>query len=253
MRSHVCPEPGSVRYLEGDEIAPTLQTIWNRFRSMRAGEIGRSPADIEYQVTSGATPNDGSTAVAYLAHRDGYAAYRTKMEWNDGHPSHRVTLTELVAVTPEAHAALWSVLLDLDLVGTITSRAIAIDDPLPFLLENPRALRTTDLNDGVWLNVLDIPACFGLRTYRVVDRIVVEVDGVRWAIDGGPDGGSCKTVRSRPDLVTSHGPFSSLLYGGVLPSALAAGGRMQARNAEALSRADVFFTTPLAPHCQTKY
>ena len=90
------------------------------------------------------------------------------MEWNDGHPSHRVTLTELAAVTPEAHAALWPALLDLDLVGTITSRAIAIDDPLPLLLENPRALRTTDLNDGVWLNVLDIPACFGGRTYRVV-------------------------------------------------------------------------------------
>ena len=142
----------------------------------------------------------------------------------------------MAAVSAEAHAALWSALLDLDLVGTITSRAIPIDDPLPFLLENPRALRTTNLNDGIWINVLDVPSCFGARTYRISDRIVVEVDGVRWAIDGGPDGASCKTVRSRPDLVTSHGAFSSLLYGGVLPSALVAGGRMHARNADALGR-----------------
>ncbi len=91
------------------------------------------------------------------------------------------------------------------------------------------------------------------RTYRTTDRIVVEVDGVRWAIDGGPDGATCKAVRSRPDLTTSHGPFSSLLYGGVLPSALVAGGRMQARNEEALARADIFFTTSLAPHSQSRY
>ena len=175
------------------------------------------------------------------------------MEWNDGHPSHEVALKEFAAVTPEAHAALWHTLLNLDLVGTITSRAIAVDDPLPLLLENPRALRTTNLNDGVWLNVRAVPACFGGRTYRVSDRIVVEVDGTRWAIDGGPDGASCKVVKSRPDLVTTHGPFSSLLYGGVLPSALVAGGRMQARNAAALGRADIFFTTSLAPHCQSNY
>ncbi len=253
MRSEFRPEPGAVRYLEGDDIVPALDRIWTRFRSVRTGETGRSRTDHEYFVASGATERNGYSAVAYLAHRDGYAAYRTKMEWNDGHPSHTVVVNEMAAVTPDAHAALWHTLLNLDLVGTITSRAIAIDDPLPMLLENPRSLRTTDLNDGVWLNVRDVPKCFGARTYRVDDRMVVEVDGTRWAIEGGPDGASCTRVRSRPDLVTSHGPFSSLLYGGVLPSAFVAGRQMSARNAGALDRADIFFTTSLAPHCQSQY
>ena len=57
----------------------------------------------------------------------------------------------------------------IDLVGEIRSRALPIDDPLPFLLENPRALRTTDLNDGVWVNVRDVAACFGARTYATAD------------------------------------------------------------------------------------
>jgi predicted acetyltransferase len=175
------------------------------------------------------------------------------MKWNDGHPSHTVAVGELAAVTPAAHAALWHTLLNLDLVGTITSRAVAIDDPLPMLLDNPRAVRTTGLNDGVWLNVRDVPACFGGRTYRITDRIVVDVDGIRWAIDGGPDGAACAVVKSRPDLITTGGPFSSLLYGGVLPSSLVAGGWMRARNAAALARADLFFTTSLQPHCQSHY
>lgn len=253
MRPEFAPAPGAVRYVEGDDVVPTLDRIWTRFRSMRAGEIGRSRVDHEYLVAGGSTERDGYSAIAYLAHRDGYAAYRTKMEWNDGHPAHSVAVNEVAAATPDAHAALWYTLLNLDLVGTITSRAIAIDDPLPMMLENPRSMRTTNLNDGVWLNVRDIPACFGARTYRTAERFVIEVDAVRWAIEAGPDGASCSPVKSRPDFVTSHGPFSALLYGGVLPSALVAGRRMSARRTDALARADIFFTTSLAPHCLSLY
>lgn len=253
MRAECVPSPGTVRCLEGDEIVPAIDEIWRRFCKVRAGETAKSRSVHEYLVESGKTASDGYTALNYLAHRDGYAVYRMKMQWNDGHPAHTVFVAELAAVTGEAHAALWHALLSLDLVGSITSRIVPIDDPLPSLLENPRALRTTDLNDGAWLNVRDVQRCFGARTYRSVDRIVVEVDGIRWAVDGGPDGASCKAVRSKPDLVASHGAFSSLLYGGVLPSALVATGRMRARDNGVVARADIFFTTSLAPHCQSQY
>jgi predicted acetyltransferase len=253
MRAECVPPPGSVGYLEGDEIVPAIDSIWERFRTVRAGEAAKSRRDHEFFVESGKLASDGYTASTYLAHRDGYAVYRMKMQWNNGHPAHAVFVSEFAAITGEAHAALWHALLSLDLVGSITSRVVPIDDPLPLLLDNPRALRTTDLNDGAWLNVRDVQRCFATRTYRSEDRIVVEVDGVRWAIEGGPDGATCKVVRSKPDLIASHGSFSALLYGGVLPSALVAGRRMQARNSDVLARADIFFTTSLAPHCQSQY
>ena len=82
---------------------------------------------------------------------------------------------------------------------------------------------------------------------------VIEADGRRWAIDGGPDGATCNRVRSRPDLTTDHASLGALLFGGVRPSALAAGRRLEARNSEALRRADVFFLTSPLPHCQTYY
>ena len=253
LRSEYRCAPGAVRFVEGDEAVPAVSAIWDRYRSLRAGEAGRPPAVQQYLFEQRSKPSESQSPVAYLAHDDGYAAYRTEQHWNDGHPAHTLHLIELAALTPEAHAALWHTLLSVDLVAEIRSRSIAIDDPLPFLLENPRALRTTDLNDGVWVNVRDVPACFGARTYRTTDRLVVEVDGRRWAIDGGPDGASCTAVRTRPDLVTSHGWFSALLYGGVLPSTLVAGRRMTARDADVLARADLFFTTALAPHCQDMY
>ena len=82
---------------------------------------------------------------------------------------------------------------------------------------------------------------------------MVEADGNRWAIEGGREGGSCKPVRTRADLTTSHSGLSALIYGGVQPSALVAGRRMTARNDDALRRADLFFPTSLAPHCQSQY
>jgi predicted acetyltransferase len=247
-----CP-PGSVRYMDGDEVLPIVSKLWELGRRQRPGEVGRSHELHQRLYDMRAKPMGDMSAASYLLHADGYATYRTEPHWNDGHPSHTLQVVEMATLTPEAHAALWQTLLSIDLVGEIKSRALSMDDPLPYLLENQRVLRTTDLNDGVWVNVRDIATAFGARTYRIADRIVVEVDGTRWAIEGGPDGGTCKTVRSRADLVTSHSGLSSLLYGGVLPSSLVAGRRMTARNAETLSRADIFFSTSLLPHCQTAY
>ena len=186
MRDAYRSEPGAVEYLEGDEVVPALSAIWDRFCRLRAGECGRTPATQVFLFDRRKKAFGSQTPVLYLGHRDGYAAYRMEDHWNDGHPAHVLHLVELAALTPEAHAALWQTLLGVDLVGEIRSFNIAPDDPLPFLLENPRALRTREVNDGVWVNVRDVPTCFGARTYRTTDRIVVEVDGKRWAIDGGP-------------------------------------------------------------------
>ncbi len=101
-------------------------------------------------------------------------------------------------MTPEAHAALWQTLLSVDLVGEIKCVHRPVDDPLPFLLDNQRALRTIGLDDGVWVNVRDVSIAFAARTYRTDERFVVEADGTRWAIEGGPDGGVVRRCAPSP-------------------------------------------------------
>jgi predicted acetyltransferase len=193
------------------------------------------------------------TPAHVLHHADGFAVYRLEEDWNVGHARHTLHLVELAAITPEAHLALWHTLLGMDLVAEIRSRALSLHEPLPFLLENQRAFRTIELNDGVWVNVRDVAIAFGNRTYRTTDRIVIEADGVRYAIDGSPEGATCKAVRTRPDLVTSTAMLGSLLYGGATATELVAGRRMTARNADAVRRADLFFTSVPPPHCQSPY
>jgi predicted acetyltransferase len=253
VRPEFRPKPGSVRFVDGDTALAHVSEVWSRFHPTRAGEVDRSEALHRFLFDARSAEHDGFSPAFYLAHRDGFAVYRVLMQWNNGKPAHNLDLIELVATSDDAHAALWHTLLGVDLVGPITSRQVPIDDPLPYLLTNPRALETTTLNDGVWVNVRDVKACFAARTYGTTDRIVIEADGDRWAIDGGPEGATCKRVRTRPDLVMDHASLGALLLGGVPPSRLASGRRIEARTDEALRRGDAFFVTAPAPHCQTNY
>src|SRR4051794_966129 len=244
LRPELVPAPGAVRFVRGDTAAEHVAATWERYRRTRPGETSRGDALLALQHLDRTTKTrDGDPPAWFLAHDDGYAVYRIVTHWNDGHPAHDLHLLELVAITADAHAALWHVLLNIDLVGTIRSRQLPLDDPLPYLLTDPRAVRTTGINDGIWVNVRDVPTCFGARSYATDDCFVVEVGGVRWAIE--PDG--VRRVRSRPDLVAEPSAMGALLLGGISPTQLARGRRLRARAEDVLRRAEHFFTTPVAP------
>lgn len=253
LRPEFQPAPGTVRFIEGEDALRHRIDVWSRFHRLRSSEVDRSEALHRYLMLLGTERQGAFSPSIQLAHADGYAVYRVEPQWNDGKPAHTLRLVELIATTRDAHAALWHILLGVDLVGPIISRQVPTDDPLPYLLTDYRALQTTALNDGTWVNVRDLAACMTARTYGTTDRFVVEVDGARWAIDGGPDGATCKRVRTRPDLTMDHPSIGALLLGGVTPSQLAAGRRLEARQESTLRRADAFFLTSPAPHCQTLY
>jgi predicted acetyltransferase len=253
LRPEFQPRRGTVRFVEGDAALQHMAGVWSRFHRLRAGEVDRSEAWHRHLLEARSTEQGALSPAFYLSHRDGFAVYRIEQRWNEGQPAHHMRVLELVATTNDAHAALWHTVLGMDLVGEITSRLVPIDDPLPYLLTDPRALRTIALNDGVWVNVRNVAECMSARRYGIDDRLVVEIDGERWAIEGGPDDARCTRVRSRPDLVMNRASLGALLLGGVRPSALAAGRRLEARSHDVLRRGDAFFLTSPVPHCQTLY
>ncbi len=220
IRPELRPEPGAVRFAAPDEAASAMASRWERWWRERAGEVRRSDLHRDLLAERVTRPLGPWTAAHVLLHEDGYLAYRMRQDWDRGHPKHEVDVIEHAATTAAARAALWHTLLSIDLVGSVTSRQLALDDPLPYLLDDQRLVRTNDLNDGVWALVLDVPLAFGARTYATSDRLVVETERGRWSIDGSPEGGEVKAVRSRPDLTLSHAALGALLYGGVRPSAL---------------------------------
>lgn len=253
IRPELRPDPGAVRYIDHDAALQHVTDLWDRYRVTRAGEISRPPAWQKLLVQRRRKASGEQSEAFHLRHADGYASYRVTQRPNEGLPAHDVEIAELVACTPEAHLALWTTLLDLDLVGPITTRRLPLDDPLPYLLTNGRAVRTQSITDYLWANPRDPATAFGARTYGTSDRLVVEAEGQRWAIEGSPDGATCRKVRTRPDLTTSTAGLGALLFGGVRPSVLAAGRRLEARDAAALRRADAFFAGDRLPFCSTGF
>jgi predicted acetyltransferase len=253
FRPDLAPDRRSVRYLEPDEAAEHRQRLWPDFRRMRAGELSREPAWQQIITDSWSKPTGGLSQAFVLAHDQGYAAYRVAANWPPNGPQHRMEISEVVALTPQAHLDLWHTLIGVDLVATIDHRGLPVDDPLPYYFTDGRVVRTTSMKDGMWANVLDIGVCFGARTYGTTDRMVIEVDGKRWAIESDGVESSCRSVRTRPDLVVGQSSLGPLLLGGARPSQLVAAGRIVARSDGAARRADAFFLATPAPHCQTYF
>lgn len=248
-----------VRYLETvDEVLGHVSSVWPSHRRQRPGELDRTEAWHRMVLAARSRPLGGAGPAQYLAHRDGYLAYRITEQWPGSHAEHQAEVVEVVALTPDAHRALWSTMLEMDLVGTITSARVPLDDPLPFLLADPRVVTTTGLYDHLWARPVDLRACLAGRTYGVDGRIVVEVatgqgPASRFALEGGPEGASVARVRSRADLTTDLAGIGALLLGGVRPSTLAAGRRLEARREDLLRRADAMFCTAPLPACQTPF
>ncbi len=247
--------PDTLRLVSPADHLEEIHAIYDRYRRARVGALNRTPEWIRLRLHG----HGEGTCVAL--HPDGFATWKVTEEWKDGHSANSVELHDLIACTPEAHAALWNVVLSIDLVGRIRSRgAVAEDDPLPYLLDDPRQLNTTSLCDMLWVRPMDVPIVLAARTYGTDDRIVVELaedgapgGGTRWRIEGSPDGAEVTKVRGKADLVTDRASLGAMYLGGVRPSSLAAGRRLEARSADALRRADHFFASLQRPHCNTSF
>jgi predicted acetyltransferase len=251
--------PGRMRMVEPDEVPKVLPAVHDRARRQRPGELNRSARWWDSHVKDPEKHRDGMEARLYAAHEsvageaDGWVSYRfSQMTWPAGIPRHQVVVDDLVASDPAVLAALWRFVLDLDLVDEVSAPSRPLDDPLRWLLADPRRLRTTEIADHLWVRILDVPAALAARGYGSAERLVIEVPAIgRFVVETGPRGGDCRTAKKgeKVQLVVGLGDLGALYLGGVPVSALAAAGRVNEIQAGALAAADRAFASPVAPYC----
>src|SRR4029450_13876879 len=137
---------------------------------------------------------------------DGYATYKVKHEWPHGVASNELSVESLITASPEATAALWRHLLDIDLVATVKASGRPADEEILSLAREPTRLKFT-LSDGLWVRLIDIPGSLTVRSYSSDGRLVVDVrDAFRprtsgryeLVVEGGE--GTCASTDAEPDL-----------------------------------------------------
>jgi predicted acetyltransferase len=253
------PGSGAVRLVEADEAMDVLPPLYERWRRRTPGAIGRSEAWWRMLLLDREHRRGGASGLVHVAHPEGYVSYRVSTAWNDGFPAHEVEIEDLFPTTLGAAADLWRYLLSLDLVGPIRGWDAPPGDPLPFLLDPPRQVRTLHVNDGVWVRLLDVDAALGARTYGVEDSLVLDVHdsfldrGGRFLLDAGPDGASCRPTAREPDVALGVAALGSAYLGAHRPSTLAAAGLVDARDPSVLRRADALFAAERPAHHATRF
>lgn len=252
---------GRVRMLEADEASKVAPDVFERARRLLPGSVSRpapwwidewSPREWVKHRFDAVCERDGRV--------EGYVVYSIDGTWSEGHADKAVQVRDLVATTPEAEAELWRFVCSVDLVRRVEAWVVPVDTPLPWLLTDPRQVRTTSLRDWLWLRPLDVPALLGARRFGAEARLVLEVHDPhrptgatqgRFLLDAAADGAQCAPTRADPDLVLGVEDLGAIALGGLAPSVLARAGRIDAADRRTLLLADRLFAAERLPHCAT--
>jgi predicted acetyltransferase len=246
-------DASAVEYLTAEDARKLLPELYRRWQQITPGALNRTEAWWDHLFQDRESQRDGMSEKFYLVHPDGFLAYRAAEKWQDGHPDSRCVIVDYRPVTGQAHAALWQVLLGMDLFPTIESWQLPVDDPLPFLLTDYRQVRTVASKDGLWLRPTNLPALLAGRRYAVECEAVLEVAGQRVALVGGPDGAECKPTDRPAQVWLDRAELGSIYLGGHRLHMLARAGLARVDDAALLDRLDLAFSTDRAPRYGTNF
>jgi len=252
------PTAGRIRLLDKDEILPALRAAYPRLQPNRHGAIGRTAQWWTFGYERRLVTDYLLVAAHFDAEGtiDGWASYRPQEDDSDD-PRAGAGLRVLDFQSADQGVAndLWRYLIAVDLVDDVVVYVRPTDDPIEVLLVNSHAVQS-DLDDELWLRIVDVSTALAARTYNDAAPVVVEVvdpllpnNSGRYRV--GPHGAE-RTIDA-PALTVGPDALSMLYLGTWRASTLAGIGRLDAADPTALADADRLFATDGAAWCGTLF
>ena len=246
-------DTGFVDEVTADEAQKAFPAVHDAVVPVRPGFLARSEVFWDRRFHDDKGERGGQSAYFFAVHSDREGAVDGTVLFR--RQGNQLSVRELLATTPEATAGLWRYILDIDLIATVSARNRPIDEPLRWLLDEPRRMSLTALTDGLWVRVLDIPAALSARRYEVAGSLTFAVDDPfrpdnsgTYRMEGGPDGATCERLsRGDADIALGVDDLGSTYLGGGSFSSLVAAGRATEHTPGGAARADRMFRTAVAP------
>lgn len=170
---------GTVLLLPRAQAQPAIEKVYDEARALSVGWPDR--AETHWNVRLFDPPSPGVTTIRFAVHLGadkeptGYALYRhTSGVDASGDAVGNVRVLELAALSRGAYAALWRFLAGIDLASSIEYEG-AVDEPLPHLLSDARAARST-LVDRLWVRLIDVDRALAARRYSAPLDIVLDIE-----------------------------------------------------------------------------
>jgi predicted acetyltransferase len=250
--------PGRFRELADDEFS-VLVGLYRSFRADRTGYVHRGKAMWDFGVL-GTPPAGGMlNKIIYQENGEtlGYLIYVMESPpGGDGTgPNQRLTVRDLVWLTPAAYRAAWNYIANMDLVGNVVWRHVPGDDPLPHLLLEPRMLRKSS-GDGLLGRIIDVEKALPQRRYDEEGTISFEIkddlcpwNQGRWKLEASTDGSSVSRTGEEPQLTMPVSTLAMLMFGQISASEAARMARLDVGDGSALPLWDKVMRTRYRPAC----
>ncbi len=266
LRPDVDLGSGHVELVPKETYQAAATAVHERLRRFVPGNLERDQRWWDRILQDEKEHRHGAIERRYLLHTEpdgtvtGYAAYRVKPGWSDGaEPDGALTVEEARATSTAAYAALWRLMLSVDLVRTVKAPLLAPDDPIRHLVTDARALRVSQL-DGLWVRLVDVDRALAARRYPAPIDLVIEVrdelcpwNAGRWRLSGHPAGGYCGRTDLDADLALGIEELSAAYLGGISLGALHAAGRVTELSPGAVALASTAFSWPVPPSCPDEF
>lgn len=247
---------GTLSFTDPDTYRETGRNVIRTVMAGRAGEIEQTPylADRLIGPLKGNPEADNYRLVRYdspAGEPEGFVSYLVKD--SDDFVRHTVEVSYLAAATDEALTALWSYLLELDLVAEVHIHTRGVDEPLAYLVSDVRGARLVGQQDHLWVRILDVPAALSARRYEHDGELVLEVTddmgfaGGRYQMRVTAGEARLESTTASPDVTLPVSSLGSVYLGHDSARHLALAGRLSG-NAVAL---DELFRTSVPPRLST--
>ena len=243
---------GAVRFAGPGQAAALFPETFRRAVKGRPGAIERPKMKWDWMLADRESERGGGSALFHVVYEsndsvDGYASYRVA--------GSTLRVVELMAVSDDAHRALWEYLLGVDLMSVVEIGHRPLDDPLPWMLDDLRSLER-QIQEGLWVRLVDVGRALAERRYLRNGHLVLEVhdrfcpwnEGT-YELDAGPEGAQVRRSTAEPDLLISAADLASIFLGAVGVPTLVQAGRIEERTPGSARQTAAMFATRLAPWC----
>lgn len=268
LAPHAPSDPSlSLRLAAPADAVADLAKVYDAVLASQPGFFARGDAWWERTLHDPESDRDGFSPLRCVLAEDasgprGYALYASRNEWEPGTslPDSKLAIREFVAADPAAAASLWRDLLSRDLVSEVTVGMRPADDPLLFLLADPRRARP-QVMDGLWLRIVSVADALTRRAYSCPVDVVLEVTDAmlpgnagRWrlrASDAGVtgDGVSCERTGDPAEVALDIRELGAAYLGGTRLGALGAAGLVREFRPGALATLSAAMSWDPAPWC----
>jgi len=253
------PSCGRLRLVSREEALEAWPAVYDQARTARPGYCTRNEFWWRHHTLRGSDMERRAGARFYVQHEEdgrvlGYARYRIRPEGGSEGANGTLAVQELTAVTDQAYNALWQYIFGVDLIGSIQAEHRPLDEPLYWMLADPRRLVRRPY-DSLWVRVVDVVPALEGRRYSATGRVVLDVrdpfcawNEGRYELETGAEGARCRRTDAEPDITLSAADLGAVYLGGTRLATLQRAGRVEG-DGNAIRRADALFSWEPLPCC----